>query len=350
MPHRSRRPTDSPEKPLWLSFALTMTLLLASAWAQATPPAQEPDALTALAREPYWHQLLRDRTPDDGRYLSPVTQTGFFLSPDGARDAAAELRALVSRLNQPATNQAPNDHPACRFPARVLWLRSQLPLQAAAWPQPACPDLDTWLQALDTAAITLVFASDYLNNPSSMFGHTLLRLDARTQTDDTRLLAYAINYSAQTATSNGLEFAVQHVFGDSGFGTGINGTLVDGDVEYDNFVLAAQAILPGLSNSANWQVFYEKHGWSVKLTAAWRDEYLAGQGQPDTTDAPPNYVEEYLQWDLSVNYEVNDNLTVFFEGINLTNEYVHKRGRFANQLLLIEDSGRRIAFGVRGTF
>lgn len=213
MPHRSRRPTDSPEKPLWLSFALTMTLLLASAWAQAAPPAQEPDALTALAREPYWHQLLRDRTPDDGRYLSPVTQTGFFLSPDGARDAAAELRALVSRLNQPATNLAPNDHPACRFPARVLWLRSQLPLQAAAWPQPACPDLDTWLQALDTAAVTLVFASDYLNNPSSMFGHTLLRLDARTQTDDTRLLAYAINYSAQTATSNGLEFAVKGLTG-----------------------------------------------------------------------------------------------------------------------------------------
>ena len=36
--------------------------------------------------------------------------------------------------------------------------------------------------------------------------------------------------------------------------------------------IAAQAILPGLSNSANWQGFYEKDGLSVKLTAAWRDE------------------------------------------------------------------------------
>lgn len=148
---------------------------------------------------------------------------------------------------------------------------------------------------------------------------------------------------------NGLEFAVQHVFGDSGFGTGINGTLVDGDVEYDNFVLAAQAILPGLSNSANWQVFYEKHGWSVKLTAAWRDEYLAGQGQPDTTDAPPNYVEEYLQWDLSVNYAVNDNLTVFFEGINLTNETERSFGRFERQFLSAAQYGPRYAIGVRYT-
>ena len=142
---------------------------------------------------------------------------------------------------------------------------------------------------------------------------------------------------------------MQHVFGDSGFGTGINGTLVDGDVEYDNFVLAAQAILPGLSNSANWQVFYEKHGWSVKLTAAWRDEYLAGQGQPDTTDAPPNYVEEYLQWDLSVNYAVNDNLTVFFEGINLTNETERSFGRFERQFLSAAQYGPRYAIGVRYT-
>ena len=146
---------------------------------------------------------------------------------------------------------------------------------------------------------------------------------------------------------NGLEFAVQHVFGDSGFGTGINATLVDGDVEYDNFILANQAILPGLSNSANWQVFYEKHGWSVKLTAAWRDEYLAGQGQPDTTDAPPNYVEEYLQWDLSVNYEINDNLTVFFEGINLTNETERSFGRFERQFLSAAQYGPRYAIGVR---
>ena len=65
---------------------------------------------------------------------------------------------------------------------------------------------------------------------------------------------------------NGAEFAVQHLFGQSGFGVGVNGTVVDGDVEYDNFILAAQAILPGLSNSANLQTFYEKDGLSVKLT------------------------------------------------------------------------------------
>ncbi len=148
---------------------------------------------------------------------------------------------------------------------------------------------------------------------------------------------------------NGIEFAVEHVFGDSGFGTGFNATVVDGDVEYDNFILESQAILPGLSNSANWQGFYEKDGLSVKLTAAWRDEYLAGQGQPDTTDAPPNYVEEYLQWDLSINYELNENLTVFFEGINLTNETERSFGRFERQFLSAAQYGPRYALGIRYT-
>ncbi|MGV2836986.1 Lnb N-terminal periplasmic domain-containing protein, partial [Pseudomonas shirazensis] len=37
----------------------------------------------------------------------------------------------------------------------------------------------------------------YLNSPSSMFGHTLLRIDqAKTRDDDTTLLSYAINFGA----------------------------------------------------------------------------------------------------------------------------------------------------------
>lgn len=168
--------------------------------------------LARMASDPYWQRLLRDPTPDDGHYASPVDKPGFFLSDQGARDAGAELSALLTALRAPWSGK-PDEHPACRFPARTRWLAGQLPAEAARWPAADCPALTTWLQALDTAQITLVFASDYLNNPSSMFGHTLLRLDAHTQSDDTRLLAYAINYSAQTNTSNGLEFAIKGLTG-----------------------------------------------------------------------------------------------------------------------------------------
>ncbi|MES2720820.1 MAG: DUF4105 domain-containing protein [Pseudomonadota bacterium] len=166
--------------------------------------------LEQLAGNPYWHRLLRDTQPDDNRYQSDVSKPGFFLSPTGHQDALAELKADAQAF---ASAPDGNAEAACMLPARRAWLMAQRPDWAVAWPKPDCPDLDLWLNAIDAEQATLVFASDYLNNPSSMFGHTLLRIDARSQSDDTRLLAYAINYAAQTNTSNGLEFAVKGLTG-----------------------------------------------------------------------------------------------------------------------------------------
>ncbi|WP_068544276.1 TonB-dependent receptor [Thalassotalea crassostreae] len=148
---------------------------------------------------------------------------------------------------------------------------------------------------------------------------------------------------------NGIELAIQHMFGDSGFGTGFNATFVDGDVEYDNYSLLSQAVLAGLSDSANLQGFYEKDGLSVKITGAWRDEYLIGQGLPDAAGSPPQYAEEFLQWDLSINYDVTKNMTVFFEGVNLTEETERSYSRFESQFLSAAQYGARYAVGFRYT-
>ena len=148
---------------------------------------------------------------------------------------------------------------------------------------------------------------------------------------------------------NGIEFAIQHLFGESGFGAGFNSTLVDGDVKYDNRILLAQQILPGLSDSANLQGFYEKDGLSVKVTAAWRDQYLIGQGLPDESAgyASPQYANEFLQWDLSINYDINDSMTVFFEGVNLTNETEGSSSRTQSQFLSAAQYGPRYSLGFR---
>ena len=148
---------------------------------------------------------------------------------------------------------------------------------------------------------------------------------------------------------NGIELSIQHLFGETGFGAGFNATFVDGDVEYDNYQLASQAVLSGLSDSANLQGFYEKDGLSVKITGAWRDQYLIGQGLPDAQGSPPQYAEEYLQWDLSVNYEVNESMTVFFEGVNLTNETERTFSRFESQFLSAAQYGPRYTVGFRYT-
>ena len=149
---------------------------------------------------------------------------------------------------------------------------------------------------------------------------------------------------------NGIELAVQHLFGETGFGVGVNATFVDGDVDVDNYYIGRQKVLEGLSDSANLQMFYEKDGISVKVTGAWRDKYLVGLGLPDTGgDSAPLYAEEFLQWDLSVNYEVTDNMTVFFDGVNLTNETERKYSRFESQFVSAAQYGPRYVLGFRYT-
>lgn len=150
---------------------------------------------------------------------------------------------------------------------------------------------------------------------------------------------------------DGFEVAVQHLFGESGFGAGANATFVDGDVKFNTESLDQQAPLTGLSDSANLQLFYEDHGWSVKLTYAWRDKYLIGVGQSQgSSDAPPQFAKAFGQWDISVNYDVTDNMTVFFEGINLNNETEQGYGRYEEQFLFARQYGSRYALGVRYNF
>lgn len=149
---------------------------------------------------------------------------------------------------------------------------------------------------------------------------------------------------------NGIEVAVQHLFGESGFGLSANATFVDGDVEFDQDSFTTQTPLSGLSDSANLQAFYEKDGLSVKFTYAWRDAYLAGLGQSAGSAGEPTFAASFAQLDMSVNYDVSEELTVFFEGINLNNETVQTYGRYENQFLSAGQFGPRYILGARYSF
>lgn len=154
-----------------------------------------------------------------------------------------------------------------------------------------------------------------------------------------------------TQSVDGIEFAIQHVFADTGFGASFNATIVNSDSEFDIDDLSVQAPLVGVSDSANVQVFYEDEQWSVKLTHAWRDSYLLGVGQAQgSADAPPQFVAETNITDFSVNYSYSDELTFFLEGYNITDEVEEGFGRYRNQFLFGRQYGARYALGARYTF
>src|SRR6185295_16535274 len=65
----------------------------------------------------------------------------------------------------------------------------------------------------------------------------------------------------RSAELDGWELAIQHMFGDSGFGLAANYTIVDSNLAYDNHNRADQFAIEGLSDSANLVAFYEKNAW-----------------------------------------------------------------------------------------
>ncbi len=166
-------------------------------------------------------------------------------------------------------------------------------------------------------------------------------------TDDVAVFTNTAPDNGESATVDGWEIAAQHTF-DSGFGLIANATIVDSDAELDNADITQVFALTGLSDSVNFVAFYESGPFQGRIAYNWRDTFLQGlsQGAGDGV----TYVEDYAQWDASASYDITDEITVFVEGINLTEEYTHSRGRFSNQLLDIVDSGRRLSFGIRGTF
>ncbi len=91
----------------------------------------------------------------------------------------------------------------CKFPARTLYLKSK----GFISPQVKnCPKFEYFKRKVKLENVWLVFASYYVNNPSSAFGHTLFKLQGKGNNND--LLEYGVNFAAQMTTQNPLLYAL----------------------------------------------------------------------------------------------------------------------------------------------
>ncbi|CAL1240606.1 DUF4105 domain-containing protein [Candidatus Methylocalor cossyra] len=162
-----------------------------------------------LAERPEWHTLVHYRSGLWGPGVtSLIDDPAFFLARGGKTDPEAELSATLSAFfDRPPSGAEPA---RCRFPARYAWLKETLGFDPKRLPEPRCARFEEWLATLKPAAISLIFASAYLNNPASLFGHTFLRIDAEGSAD---LLAHAASYAAKTDQERGVVFALKGLFG-----------------------------------------------------------------------------------------------------------------------------------------
>ena len=137
----------------------------------------------------------------------------------------------------------------------------------------------------------------------------------------------------------------QHDFEETGFGFILNATFANTDREFNRFLNEAQFALPGLSDTRNAIVYYDKDGIQVRLAYNWRDEWLSFAG-----GRQPGYVAAYEQWDMYASYDFANGLVVFFEAINLTDETTRGFARDDLQVAGVTQTGPRYNFGFRYSF
>jgi hypothetical protein len=195
-----------------------------------------------LGSNPEWKRLLYYSENFLKKPRSIIDSPGFFLSPNGKTDPVSELDANIERIFSPVGQGLdPNDHPFCAFPRRRAWLIKNLNIEPNTLPKVTCDRFEEWLGDKSYDGLSVVFSSSYPNNPSSLFGHTFLRLHrapkealnhqstshlpshlpsqassqvpSQPSKQPSKLLDDAINFSAFPDTSNPLTYSLKGVMG-----------------------------------------------------------------------------------------------------------------------------------------
>jgi TonB-dependent receptor len=149
---------------------------------------------------------------------------------------------------------------------------------------------------------------------------------------------------------HGFEIQGQHFFGDTGFGISGSFTKVYGDVNVDRGSDPNEDVfaLVGLSDSFNITGIYENYGFSARVAYNWRDKFLSGVNRGATRN--PVFVDSFGTLDVSVSYDLSDQIALSLEAINVLSEPIRTYGRSERQLWSATELKPRILLGARYRF
>ncbi len=194
---------------LFFSFLLFSTAAFADYLSELQARAGE----LKLSEDRYWSILLHYKPRWFGGVKSENDDPTFFFAPDGKTNPQSELLATLAAFFRPAETDLEKQHVQCRFVARYHWLKEKLSFDSARLPEQACPRYDEWKKGIAPYGLSLVFASFYVNNPASMFGHTMLRFEQNPADLRPELLSYAANYAATLTEDMGALYAIKGLTG-----------------------------------------------------------------------------------------------------------------------------------------
>lgn len=160
--------------------------------------------------------------------------------------------------------------------------------------------------------------------------------------------------NGESATIKGVEASLQAPFTFlpepfDGFGALVNFTFADSESEivFDDQTITT--LLPGQSRySFNVVGYYEKGPFSTRVAYTWRDQFLDEvRASPDQRS---NFIADYGQLDISMQYAVTDFLVLTFDALNLLENEEQRFGETRDRNIRFSETGRFLLFGARAKF
>lgn len=143
---------------------------------------------------------------------------------------------------------------------------------------------------------------------------------------------------------DGFELSGQYTFSQlpepfNGLGVSANYTdVIKGDSD-DDFEDSSQ--------SYNVAVFYEQGAVQARIAYNFRDGYVSGL---NANRGQPKMIDDFGQLDASASYDISENLSIFAEASNITNEQTLEFSIYKERMIEQKDTGSRYSLGLRYTF
>jgi hypothetical protein len=163
------------------------------------------DAIKAkLHEDPNWLSLLHYRKNSfTNSWYSDIDGKYFFNSAKGNQNPGIELAATIKAMHSTYFNEI-NRHAQCLFPARLSWLKDNLPSFNEKLPRIKCSQFIEWRHFLNSGSLSLVYVSPSIDSSGSIFGNTFLKINPP------KLSKNVFNKDKNTLNARAISFAVDN--------------------------------------------------------------------------------------------------------------------------------------------
>ena len=162
--------------------------------------------------------------------------------------------------------------------------------------------------------------------------------------------------NADDSRINGIELNAQYGW-ENGLYVATNFTLTDSEsaFNFEDDVSFTTPFRKLADKAANVNFGYDKGAWDIRVAGNYRSDYLdwLADEDGDIGEVSVNnsrFVGDFIQWDLTVKYEVNDNFTVKAEAVNLNNRPEYYYWGNESQLSQYDMYGKNYSIGFNYTF